>query len=111
MNFLKVVGQHMKDSGLCEAWVEAGIFGPGTAEHVMTGKDYNKGMRTHKLTFQALWRILLPVLTDYIRSKDLSLTDKLNSLSVDERTDELIELFRVSVIQIVQCFHCEGLLI
>ena len=96
MNFLKVVGQHMKDSGLCEAWVDAGILGHGTAEHVMRGKDYNKGMRTHKLTFQALWRTLLPVLTDYIRSKDLSLTVKLNSLSVDERTDELIELLKSS---------------
>ena len=70
MNFLNVIGQHMKDSGLCEAWVEAGILGAGTAEYVMTGKAYSKGMRTHKLTFQALWRLLLPSLTDHVQLKD-----------------------------------------
>ena len=33
----------MKDSGLCEAWADATVLGSGTAEHVMTGKDYSKG--------------------------------------------------------------------
>ena len=92
MNFLKVIGQHMKDSGLCEAWVDATVLGSGTVEHVMTGKDYSKGMRTHKLTFQALWRILLPILTDYIKTKDATFTEKLDSLSADEHTEELVQL-------------------
>jgi hypothetical protein len=60
MNFLKVIGQHTKDCGLAEAWAEAGILGSSTIEHVMAGKAYNKGMRSHKLSFQALWRLLLP---------------------------------------------------
>ena len=59
MNFLKVLGQHMQDSGLAEIWVESGLFGPGTVNHVLEGKDYNKGVRGHKITVQALWQLLL----------------------------------------------------
>ena len=31
----------------------------------MAGKHYNKGMRAHKLTVQALWRLLLPHFLQY----------------------------------------------
>ena len=31
MNSLKVIGQHMKCSGLVEVWVESGILGPDSA--------------------------------------------------------------------------------
>ena len=44
----------MKGSGL----IEAGILGQHTAEKVMTGNLFKKGLRSHKLTLQAL-RILL----------------------------------------------------
>jgi hypothetical protein len=53
-NFLKMIGQHTKDCGLAEAWAEAGILGSSPIEHVMVGKAYNKGMRSHKFSFQAL---------------------------------------------------------
>ena len=36
--FLKVVGNNKNESGLVEAWVESGILGPNTTEHVMYGK-------------------------------------------------------------------------
>ncbi len=35
-------------------------MGPLVAEQALAGKHYNKAMRAHKLTLQALWRILLP---------------------------------------------------
>ena len=94
MNFLKVIGQHMKDSGLCEAWVEAGILGAGTAEHVMTGKVYSKGMRTHKLTLQAIWRLLLPSLTDNVQLKDSPLMEKITALLKEDHTDQLTKLLK-----------------
>ena len=55
MNFLKAIGDHMDGSGLTEVWVECGLLGQGTVELVLSGKAYNKGMRAHKLTLQALW--------------------------------------------------------
>ena len=60
MNSLKVIVQHMKCSSLVEGWVESGILGPDSADNVMTGKSYNRGMIVQKLTFQATWKILYP---------------------------------------------------
>ena len=36
----------------------------------MSGKHYKKSVRTHKLSFQALWRLLHPHLIDYFRKHD-----------------------------------------
>ena len=58
MSFLKTIGKHMAGSGLYEAWIESGLLGEGAAELVFSGKVYSKAMRTHKITVQALWRIL-----------------------------------------------------
>ena len=62
MNFLKAIGDHMDESGLAEVWVESGLLGQDTVELVRAGKAYNKGMRAHRLTLQALWRIMAPTL-------------------------------------------------
>ena len=34
MNSLKVIGDHMKGSGLSEVWVESGLLAPGPAQLV-----------------------------------------------------------------------------
>lgn len=62
LKFMEVIGKHVQSSGLLEAWVEGNLLGPKTAEQVMAGKSYNKGIRAHKITLQAMWRILLPQL-------------------------------------------------
>ena len=54
MNFLKILGQHMTDSGLVQIWVESGLLGVNSAEHAMDGKSYAKGIRAHKLTVHTL---------------------------------------------------------
>ena len=54
MNFLKVIDQHFEASGLLELWIDSDLLGPKTAERVLAGKEYEKGMRAHKVTFQAL---------------------------------------------------------
>ena len=59
----------MGGSGLVEVWVESGIMGQGTAEHALAGKSYNKAVRAHKLTWQALWTILLPDLQSYVSTE------------------------------------------
>ena len=70
MNFLKVLGQHIQDSGLPTIWMESGILGPRTVERTLVGKDYNKGTRVHKITLQAMWQLLLPKLLVYLEEKD-----------------------------------------
>lgn len=96
MNFLKVVGQHTKDCGLADAWEEAGILGRSTIEHVMSGKAYNKGMRSHKLTFQALWRLLLPELLTFIQTNNAELADELMKLIESDDIEKLTTELRMT---------------
>ncbi len=95
MNFLKTIGDHMNGSGLAEVWIEGGLLGQGTAERVLSGKAYNKGMRAHKLTLQALWRLMMPRLLEYVRSSDTEYSHQLSALIDDpDATSELRDLLK-----------------
>ena len=56
---LKVIRNHIKSSGLVETWVDSELIGPNALEQVMNGKSYKRGMHTHEITVQALWKLLL----------------------------------------------------
>ena len=60
MNFAKVIGQHMMDSGLKDIWIDSGVFGVNTADRILQGNGWNCIICAHKLTVDALWRILWP---------------------------------------------------
>jgi hypothetical protein len=92
LNFMKVIGKHMDCSGLVEAWVESNLLGPKTAEQVMAGKSYIRGMRSHKLTLQAMWRILLPQLLQYINEEKRELRQEIEDNVQKEDTDALLSL-------------------
>jgi hypothetical protein len=92
MNFLKVIGQHMQGSGLADAWVEAGIMGPNIVEAVMSGKKYNKAMRAHKLTVQALWHLLGPSLLSHVEKNDQQLFDNISTASSSNDIETLVGL-------------------
>jgi len=90
LNFLKVIGKHMAGSGLSEIWLESGVLAEGSITKVMEGKAYGKGMRVHKLTFQALWRILYPQILDFLETHDVNKAEELKSATPS--TYELEEL-------------------
>ena len=69
-NFSKVIGQHLADSGLRDILEESGVFGKNTAENIMKGKGWNRLPRAHKLTFEALWRILWPTFLQWVDGND-----------------------------------------
>ena len=75
MNFLKVIGTHMEGSGLEHIWIESGLLGPNATSEVLSGKHYNRGMRSHKITVQAMWYILAPQIISYIQTSDIELYD------------------------------------
>ena len=54
MCFQKAMGNHVKGSGLVDAWVESGLLKPNVTEHVMNKKAYKRAMRVHKITLQSL---------------------------------------------------------
>ena len=80
MNFLGVLVRPMEESGLCELWVEYDVLGANAAQNVISGKDYARAMRTHKLTLQTLWQLLFPQLSAHLDSVDVELMAELDSL-------------------------------
>ena len=81
-----MIGQHTQSSGLLDVWVECQLLGPNSAEQVLAGKAYSRGLRAHKITFQAMWRILLPQLLDYAKDSDNEFANQLNN----DNTEELV---------------------
>ena len=80
LNFIKVVGHFMADSGLKDILVESGVYGENTALNILHGKQWNGAIRAHKLVFEALWRILWKKLLDWMDENeiviDVSITKK-----------------------------------
>ncbi len=60
MCFLNTIGDHVSENGLKDMWVKAGVIGPLKAEKILRGKSCKAVMILHKLTWQALWRIIIP---------------------------------------------------
>ncbi|KAG1654856.1 hypothetical protein GQR58_024808 [Nymphon striatum] len=80
MYFLKVLGQHTADSGLDDLWKESALLGPIcpiSTEKIMMGKSYAKGVRAHKLTWQALWQLLLPQFISFLEENNLELQKRI----------------------------------
>ena len=44
------------------------MLGPKAAEQVLAGKAFFRGMRAHKITIQAMWRIIMPQFFIFLRS-------------------------------------------
>lgn len=97
MNFLGVIGKHMGGCGLEELWIESGLMGEGAVQLVLQGKRYAKAMRAHKLTYQALWQILMPMFRDWLRSKHPLLLDE-----IDKEIDDPLKLAEVLASDIFQ---------
>ena len=58
MNFLGAIGHLMKETGLEDIVVEAGVCQPGTAKKLLDGKDYYAMVHAHFAVEQALFGLL-----------------------------------------------------
>jgi len=50
-NFLSIIGKLFGDAGLRDLAVEAGVIAEGSINKVLEGKQYNRAVRFHKLTY------------------------------------------------------------
>ena len=58
-NFIGVIGKRMAESGIEDLWIESDLYGSNVAAKIITGTHYNRAMRAHKLTLEALERLWL----------------------------------------------------
>ena len=81
MTFSKVIGKYLQSSGMAEMWAESEVFGETTAGNILKGKLWNRVIRAHKLSYEALWRVLWPILTKWAKDKDDNECNTLVNLS------------------------------
>ena len=55
--FLAVLGKRFGDAGLQDLLVESGIVAAGSVQAVLSGRHYNRGIRAHKILWEALSRL------------------------------------------------------
>ena len=85
----------MDESGLRELWIECDVLGANSAQHVMAGKGYARSLRTHKLTLQALWQVLLPRLNDHLDSVDVNLRTQIVSDGIPNDSETIAKIVNI----------------
>ena len=85
--FTKVIGKYLESSGMSDIWAESQVFGEITAGNILKGKLWNRVLREHKLSYEALWRVLWPLLIKWTQEKgedgDKTLEDLLAKLATE----------------------------
>ena len=92
MNFLCVIGRHMSESGLSELWIGYDLLGSNVMQHIVTGTGYARAIRTHKLSIQALWQLLLPQLYTYLDGVDVALRAELLEVCTSIDADHIAQM-------------------
>ena len=61
MMLLGIIGHRFGDTGLAELSVESDVVAGGSIEKVLSGKNYNRVIRMHKILYEALMKLLINV--------------------------------------------------
>lgn len=56
-NFLGIIGKRFLDAGLRDLAVESEVIAEGSVDRVLNGQLYNRGVRLHKLLYEAVKRL------------------------------------------------------
>ena len=65
-NFMSSIGKIYGDAGLRDIAEESGIIAQGSIDKVLEGKQYNRAIRLHKLTYEALMRLAWKEFQDWL---------------------------------------------
>ena len=57
INFLSVIGKIYAESGRGDLLVEYGVYAAGSTSVLLAGKQYNRGVRAHKLVGEEFFRL------------------------------------------------------
>ena len=76
LNYLALHGKKYAQSGLEDVLIEPGIYAAGTTSVLMLGKSYNRGIRAHKLSMEALFRLLWQAFLEWLSKQDNGLDDR-----------------------------------
>jgi hypothetical protein len=111
------------DAGLQHLLHESGVYAPGSAQHILSGKDFDRALRALKLVDEALscrfmhqfnqWRgergMVIPDQFGQLLVKlDKSFSDEQPDVSVSDVIEEALPLLRDTVEPMLKQFREEG---
>ena len=59
MMYLGIIGKRFKDAGLRDVLIQSEILAEGSVDKALAGKMYNRSVRSCKLVYEALHRLLI----------------------------------------------------
>ena len=89
-------------------WTSFGAFTLGffgNYGRCLHGKGYARAIRTHKVTLQALWQLLLPQLSAHLDSVDVELRAELDSLGKSSDTEAISQMVDIPAVREVPPAH------
>ncbi|KAK3753754.1 hypothetical protein QZH41_005239 [Actinostola sp. cb2023] len=86
LNYLSLLGKKYAQSGLEDLLIESGVYAAGTTSVLMLGKSYNRGVRAHKLSMEALFRLLWKAFVDWLSKQEVGLDDQVKQLFLTTTT-------------------------
>ena len=91
MMLLGIIGTRFGDAGLRELAVQSEVVAEGSIDKVLIGKQYNRAVHLHKLTYEALMRLLLK---EFEFSIELATPLDLEQLKLDPNQKEINKVLR-----------------
>ena len=85
------IGTIMENSGLEDLFVESGIHGSAIVTKIFRGKAYNRGIRAHKLAFEALSHLKWKAFGNWLNENNTINEEAYTPIK--DATDDLIGLF------------------
>ena len=59
MMYLGIIGKRFKDAGLRDILIQSEVIAEGSVDRALTGKMYNRSVRSYKLVYEALMQMLI----------------------------------------------------
>lgn len=68
-NWLSIIGQFVNDSGFYDIFIETEVYEENTLKSLLKGVHYNRGVRAHKLMYEACRRLQMK---QFLKEADIS---------------------------------------
>ena len=90
---LSIIGKRYQDPGLRDLCVESGVLAEGSVAGVLDGRRYNRGVRLHKLMYEALMRLVWQGFVPWIEENHEESKTTVNSFfsEIGELHDDICE--------------------
>ena len=124
MSLFAGIGQLFGDAGLLQLLHESGVYAPGTAQHILSGKDFDRAVRALKIVDEALNNRFMHQFHEWCNQNGKPITEELtqhlselhclfgaeeqNEAAIKQAVDILLELLRTTVEPLIAEFREVG---